>query len=407
MDGDEKLPDGWVKVKSKSRPDKQYFYNAALRISLWSLEDLKKHSKGSKKTPSTPAKNPKVASGVAAQSKQIKKNGAQDRMGKLQKVLADEVKRGKKSSADLSKKVEGLKEVISSGTNITVGKNIAAQRMAKLSDELKKEVKDERMEQTIRKPKVSVMKFNAKEIEAKLKNTKVEAQEPITTDVDMMEVSFEHLPEDYEPMEWEDIPEQEIILQVQKIRTTGSQPSSAPPAMFSGGSQRSKIDFHVIVDTNVLLSNIDFVREIKGKVFKGKFRRLRKFHFLSSFPSSRHRQSHDLPSLHRAVRTRPAENAQRERREARPSIDLLHRRLLQPEGSVLSWTKRGGERAAENNPDRHRRRRDPKLLPADPSEDQEVDSPDERQEFAQQSLRQQDRILLSGHAEPHRLQHEE
>ena len=110
MEGNEKLlPEGWVRVQSKSRPDKFYFHHKLTNTSLWKIEDIeligqKVKLKSSKlQSPKKPAAmtitkvTNKVVKGVAAESKVIKKNIARERMEKLQKKLSDEVaaKRGK------------------------------------------------------------------------------------------------------------------------------------------------------------------------------------------------------------------------------------------------------------------------------------------------------------------------
>jgi WW domain len=284
MDGNEKLPKGWTKVQSKSRPDKVYFYNKETGVSLWKIEDLKKLDKGHIKV--KVSKRPSPTSGVVSESKAIKKNGAKERMTKLKKNLTEEVaKQRGKDPANIPRqqkkklpdpvKVSPTKLVaqVKSSRIVPEKKNIAAQRMSKLNKQLKREnPQEDSLNQeyapTSSKSKVPI-KF--KEIEVA---TKVELPpKQDSGDVEMMDVSYENPSEelisDYEtPMDWEEIPEEKIILEVQKIRTTNS---TANRSQMSPGKKfsSSESDFFVIVDTNVLLSNIEFLKEIKGKMFKG------------------------------------------------------------------------------------------------------------------------------------------
>lgn len=307
MEGDPqcniKLPAGWIRVKSKSRPDKEYFHNKSLNLSLWSLKDLQKFQRSSNGSVKTPTKSPtknanvtpkKPSSGTAAHSKNIKKNVAKDRMNALQKVLA--VERGNESKQTSSpdkkrqqqknnnaKTLDTFKDVAIITSKKGVEKNFALQRMNNLNKQLAKEVTIEKNRATkfeaSSSPKMKVpVKIVDKQVEQ-------ETEANITNDESvMMDISFEQpseeLLEEYEPMDWEDIPEQEVIQEVQKIRTTEiSSNSTAGLAQIKrNGFMSSQIEFYVIVDTNVLLSNIDFIKEIKGKMFKGKFLILLKVH---------------------------------------------------------------------------------------------------------------------------------
>lgn len=287
MDGNEKLPEGWIKVQSKSRPDKVYFHNKSTGISLWKIEDLKNFKVKASKHPSTakPAAAmavQKTTSGVVSESKAIKKNGAKERMSKLQKKLSEETKqRGKQDPATIPRPQKKLPEAVKikklavneaiaevkSSKDFTGKKNIAAQRMKKLNKQLRRE--ESRDDSKKSPPKSSKSKVPMKKVE-----TKIELPPKQDSEVEMMDVSYENPSEelltDYEPMDWEEIPEEKIILEVQKIRmmnTAGERADLSPGRTF----RTCEGDFFIIVDTNVLLSNVDFLREIKGKMFKGEF----------------------------------------------------------------------------------------------------------------------------------------
>lgn len=293
MEGvDEKLPVGWVKVKSRSRPDKSYFHNPRKKISLWKLEDLKKfiqkestEDTGSKVTSgehperhlsSTPKKS---QPGISWQSKTIKKNIARDRMTKLKNVFMEETER--ESEVSKPKKNKNVGETMPA----TVTKNIASDRMKRLNIQLKREVKGFNSDKNItgralhdvhkdvndeirndEKIPTKVQKKNGKSIK------EIIAPERKCEDVELMDISYEEPPQalpEYEVMDWEEIPEQKIIEEVQKIRT--AEIANMTASLFlSQKSHDIKSEFFIVVDTNVLLSNLDFLREIKGKMFKGR-----------------------------------------------------------------------------------------------------------------------------------------
>lgn len=278
MDDNGKLPEGWVRVKSKSRPDKFYFYNDKLKVSLWKIEDLKKFSHKNngeakewkketlKKSPPkkspvkrpamSPAKRPAMSPKKlpAFQSKVVKRNVAKDRMKALRKDLSSADSTGAKLKNLTDPQ---LVKIIPRPTNQAQAfdkKNGALRRMKDVQEEVKADTLDP---SSSHNPKVP-QNVTAKE----------EASE------EMMDISFEEpsgsQPEEYEAMDWEDIPEQEVILQVHKIRTT--EPSAKGQSLLvTEKAAAQENELIIIVDTNVLLSNIDFVKEIKGKMFKGEF----------------------------------------------------------------------------------------------------------------------------------------
>lgn len=291
MDGNEneQLPEGWVKVQSKSRPDKVYFYHKEKKISLWNLQDITKINQ--RKVKDSKNKSPQKssamvtiktsASGVSNESKAIKKNAAKERMSKLQKKLTDEVKRGSeakkiqlrnkeisnKHEDSIIKDISSKKKLLKSSLPV---KNVAAQRMKKLKTELKGEESEESHKNTLKKT-VSKSKVPEKLPESQNDPQRNDSQ----NEVEMMEVSFEKSSqeslEEYEPMDWQEIPEEKILLEIQMIRRMNSSEtvlldrSNFTPV-------ENEFSFLVVVDTNVLMSNVEYLKEIKGKMFKGKLK---------------------------------------------------------------------------------------------------------------------------------------
>lgn len=335
MEGDKKLPEGWVKVRSRSRPDKEYYFNRKLKFSCWRFEDLKNFQKNgecssngtkkaSVKSPKKIASPKKTSTGTAIQSRTItKKNVARDRMIKLQKVLGDEVLRGAPNSDQSKSSVQRVPFVPARSSVQRVPfvpatvqkKNIASERMKRMSDSLVEEVKRAKCDTTSKhatstpKPR-KLLKFteNGSRLEVKRSDSSVDEGQ---VDVDMEDISLDQsrvqshqareLPEDFEPMEWEDVPELEVISKVQKIRTAATQSTTVSTIQELEPSENK---FIIVVDTNVLLSNIDFLKEIKGKAFKGKTNLLscsRSCFTNNSF--NRYWKIYNLSSLHCPVRT--------------------------------------------------------------------------------------------------------
>ncbi|CRL04245.1 CLUMA_CG017347, isoform A [Clunio marinus] len=247
-----KLPEGWIKVKSKSRPDKEYFHNKSLNLSLWRIEDLSKFIDTKSKQMPTKSISPKKSSSISNASKSIKKdnirkvNGAKDRMTKLKVAINEErgnlniTKPYKPSSPKKNPEGKKLKN-----------KNIALKRITELSEKLKKEVEEA---DTTNHTSTVVTEIN--------NDNKDKSSD------EMMDVSYE-MPSDYEPMEWETIPEHEVINEVQKIRTIAITHEERNRHVSTSRNAKNLDNlFHIVVDTNVLLSNLDYVKLIKGKMFK-------------------------------------------------------------------------------------------------------------------------------------------
>lgn len=309
MEGDEKLPQGWVRVKSRTRPNKEYFYNQKLKVSLWNIEDMKNINSTCirNENKKTPVKSPRKAvsfltkkseTGTSIQSKNIfKKNVARDRLSKLQKVLQEEAKR----NTQISKNIENVQSSTKKNVTINQGsrssnsallpqlnyaknkaenKNIAKERMKRLNKSLHGiESGNEHCNNNNTSP-LQDLKFQEKDSSTVIKTTDSMLEEA-QTDVEMKDVSFELSQkksnhnksqekqiQELEEMEWESVPELEVISKVQKIRSAASD-SITSTISSRGNIKPSNNQFIIVVDTNILLSNIDFLKDIKGKMFKG------------------------------------------------------------------------------------------------------------------------------------------
>ena len=284
MEDNKKLPEGWIKVRSKTRPDKEYYYNKKLKISCWKLNDIKEVQKngewtgnGAKKYPDKQPKKsfmsspPKKSSGTTIQSRNIKKNIARDRMLKLQKVLSEEVKRGllTKVNKDNPQQTLLVPTKILKKNNVPNEKKEISESLLEKGKEVKRDNFTKSSSATnfvLKQP----MKYKEKDSRLVLKKS-----DSSLDDVEMTDISMENpnlsksleLLEDFEPMDWEDVPELEVISKVQSIRTAAAQLTTVSTSQ--DRLHTTENQFIVVCDTNVLLSNIDFLKEIKGKVFKG------------------------------------------------------------------------------------------------------------------------------------------
>lgn len=275
---EKQLPSGWIKVQSKSKAGKVYFFNKNLNVSVWKLEDLKKFKPNELTASEQKASKKASPLKTAASSKVIKKNVAKDRLENLQKKLKAEVKATKEKEVtngsknppqtkparySLPARLDDLKDVVKLRVEKipkSDAKNGALQRMANIrkqqSDEVETKVKEE----------------NNNHLKDEIPQTES------ASDVDMMDVSFEEGVEsqalsEYESMDWEDIPEQEVIEHVHKLRSTVNA-EQAIVELPESSLPNAGVDFFVVVDTNVLLSNIDYLKQIKGKVFRGELNQL-------------------------------------------------------------------------------------------------------------------------------------
>lgn len=257
--GDQQLPVGWKRVQSKSHPNKTYFYHERRRISLWKLEDLEKFEKN--EIPARKVMQIKEKSshrttsgrGLSSQSKTItKKNLAQERMTKLKATLIAD------ATAETSNKKNTANTQEAAATSHNLGKkNVANDRMIKLRKSLKLENEDETTKKGSLKSK--------KDSSPTKKVQKPVADEPMEVE------SIETHDDSYELMDWEVIPEQEIINEVHKIREADVQEKSSGSDR-AISKQKNEIPDNqliIIVDTNVFLGNLEYLKEIKGKYFKG------------------------------------------------------------------------------------------------------------------------------------------
>jgi rRNA-processing protein FCF1 len=297
MDGNE-LPAGWIRVESKSRPNKYYFHHVATKMSLWKIEDVKKENQKIKLRATknrSPKKTAKTAiqeatSGISGSSKAIKRNVDKPRATKQERNSLGDEKRGSEGRT-LPKKIPKIqkhedsiiKNIASKVANAQkkpLKKNLAAQRMKDLKSKLREDVPlpgNPKLETSLPQEKLEALKCAMLEAkppkpteQAKPKPPAEEIPAPkcdSPNEVEMMDVSEE--PADYEPMDWEEIPEEKILQEISEIRRINSVDDvlSEPPTKRHFSLMDA--DFYVVVDTNVLLSNIDFVEEIRGKMFKG------------------------------------------------------------------------------------------------------------------------------------------
>lgn len=232
MSDEDKLPSGWIRVKSKSHPDKEYFYNAKLKRSVWKIEDIRKSSSSFQRRSSSTKSPDKRFSGTSHQYKLIgKKNGARSRMKNLQKNLQLELKQ---NNHEISKPQEKVKSQVDKDNR----KNVASDRMKKVRKQLDQEVDNE-------------------------------ASTSASNEVELMDVSFEE-EEPMQPMEWEPIDEEKLFEEIEKIRSDNNIKIPSNIQILNDSTLKISSEFYIVIDTNILIANLDFVKEIKGKYFKGK-----------------------------------------------------------------------------------------------------------------------------------------
>lgn len=259
------IPEGWMKKQSKSRPGKFYFVNSKLNLSVWNIDDIdnyelvkaingKRRSYGNnKKTPE------KVINGTSQHSKAIRKNIANDRMKKLQKSLKSEIEQ----NGDSYTKKPATSKVTASSTPVKIEskKNIASKRLEKIRTQLNKEVKIEQAKSDVAAASVS---NSAKELFQLNRSTE--------KDVEMMDISFEGLPDPGpDDMEWEEIPEETVKLIISEMRLLDNHQvkHNQQPLDIKTPSPGPVVEFYIVVDTNVLISHLNFVKNIKGKYYNG------------------------------------------------------------------------------------------------------------------------------------------
>ena len=96
----------------------------------------------------------------------------------------------------------------------------------------------------------------------------------ISSDVFMMDISDDITTEETDDkMEWEEIPVQKIVEKVQKVRNNpdiSSMSSDDKVRTSHRNVQHSEDHFYCVIDTNVFLSNLDFIKTMIGKNFRGK-----------------------------------------------------------------------------------------------------------------------------------------
>lgn len=297
MDSQEKIPHGWIKVKSKTRPDKHYYYHKEKKISVWKLSDCNDESKinfGKKpqnKTNKTPNKSPKKESKLSNHSLKIgKRNLANERMKALQCKLKEEAKRLKnenvlKDKPKLNKQEPFKKETVVIKIVEKCHPVPATPESSRISQELSQ---SSREQNPTKVPNSIEIKPNENSKSNGLSNIsdtlpKLEEDESFKMDVDeqQLDKSTESLGDFEEAMDWEDIDEKLVVQEVHNIRTKNNPAESSCFSSHREGDKFSKSDFYIIVDTNVLLSNLSLVKEIKSKLFKGKLYIILVLYFIS------------------------------------------------------------------------------------------------------------------------------
>lgn len=245
MSEQEKIPPGWIKVKSKTR-GRYYYYNKEKKLSVWKLSDCDDPTKTATIKVLTPLKDPKLSPkkkprSLTTSSGVLKKNIASDRLKKLQQKLrheANSILMKTKDSKEVNEKAEPAVTTQSNGTS----------KIAHKSE--------------------SFLNGSTSTLESTFKQ-----DESTQMDIDeQLDKSTESL-KDYEeePMEWEDIDVKLVVQEVHNVRTKDNASSLSTIIAHSDDSKLSQNDFYIIVDTNVLLSNLPFVKQIKSKFFKGKY----------------------------------------------------------------------------------------------------------------------------------------
>lgn len=238
MDSPDELPLGWAKVKSKSHPNKHYFYNQQLKKSVWKLSDINKKftpknisvkSKPSMKSPE------KLKWRMSAESKVIgKKNIAEQRMKKLKMAL----------NAEIAEKDPNFNE--------------------------RRLVTKTKSCETITSKEPSFKKVKKTNLSPRKRAERKDPEESMEMEVDAMssqEVN-KSIEEFDDTMEWEAIDEKEVIKEVLHVRSLKSNATSVITRDTINHVHENK--FYIVVDTNIFCSNLQFIERIKGIPFKSK-----------------------------------------------------------------------------------------------------------------------------------------
>lgn len=246
MEKTEKLPPGWIKVKSKSKPGKVYFYNTQSKESVWKLSDLK--TKFSPK---------KVSNGLSNKSVIIgKKNLAENRMKNLRMALEQEK---------------------NETTGCAAPKLNSSKPKATLAINSKDKIPEKKLTSSPRKRALQTVPLIVpgkkllsprKRVQEKEKLRSEPSVESMDVDVTSSQEMSKNAEDFVEPMDWEEINIEEIMKEVNSIRSVKSTKSSLLPHYADNDSNDDK--FYVVVDTNVFCSNPLFIDRIKGRIFKGK-----------------------------------------------------------------------------------------------------------------------------------------
>jgi hypothetical protein len=151
-------------------------------------------------------------------------------------------------------------ELLRQSKEILTPKSQANDRLQQLRYKLAKEVQQDQNSGTLQNPSLSQTSFNM-EMEWLASSSDIDKKSDDTAGT--------------EPMEWDSIDEQEVINQVNSIRTfkLDSNHNVRNDTGDTGDRTMShETDaFYVILDTNILISNLDMLASIKGQYFKGNF----------------------------------------------------------------------------------------------------------------------------------------
>ncbi|XP_063707175.1 transcriptional protein SWT1 [Culicoides brevitarsis] len=175
------LPKYWVKRVSKTRNGKEYYFNTKTSESVWHLADVlkAKSAKTKPKIADTPDKKRKLEAHSTP-------NLAENRLKSLQKSFSETKSNENKAVEKLTSPEKRLHKVLSATS--FKKRNIAEDRMKTLQNNLKKEqVKTELLKNHAKPPKSANVSHNNNEIDKKEENStsRRKTTSALTTDADL------------------------------------------------------------------------------------------------------------------------------------------------------------------------------------------------------------------------------
>jgi hypothetical protein len=148
-------------------------------------------------------------------------------------------------------------ELLRQSKEILTPKSQANDRLQRLRCKLAKEVQQDQNSGTSQNPSLSQTSLNM-EMEWLASSSDIDKKSDDTAGI--------------EPMEWDSIDEQEVIDQVNSIRTFKLDSNHNVRNDTGDRTVSQETDaFYVILDTNILISNLEMLANIKGQYFKGNF----------------------------------------------------------------------------------------------------------------------------------------